>query len=136
MIEVLQSRRLPAAIEVPMLSSMRRRSFLLGCILAAALCSATAAPAADMTVKAVVERLVKSTREQPADFSGRDLSFLDLSDLDFKDARLAGADLYGTDLSHANLAGADLAGARLDRAAIIGTDLSGAHLSRARLRRA
>jgi len=118
-----------------MLSSMRCRSSLLGCILAAALCSATPATAADMTVKAVVERLVKSTREQPADFSGRDLSFLDLSDLDFKGARMAGADLYGSDLSHANLAGADLAGARLDRTVIIGTDFSGANLSGASLLR-
>jgi uncharacterized protein YjbI with pentapeptide repeats len=115
---------------------MPRGSFLSkSWIVAAMLCWTTAAPAADLTVKAVIERLVKSTHEQPADFSGRDLSFLDLSDLDFKAARLAGVDLYGSDLSHANLAGADLSGARLDRTVIIGTDFSGANLSGASLLR-
>src|SRR5215468_12613082 len=78
--------------------------------------------AADLTVKQVVEALVKASREQPAEFAGRDLSFLDLSDVDFKKANLAGADLYGTDLSHSNLSGTNLAGARLDRTTIIGAD--------------
>src|SRR5215510_10745481 len=96
-------------------------SLLKSCVVAVMLCWTTAAPAADLTVKAVIERLVKATREQPADLSHLDLSFLDLSELDFKGARLAGADLYGSDLSHANLSGADLSGARLDRTVIIGT---------------
>ena len=117
---------------------MSRGSFgyvRLGWLPVAMLCWATIAPAADLTVKAVIERLVQSTREQPADFSGLDLSFLDFSDLDFKGARLAGADLYGSDLSHSNLSGTDLSGARLDRTVIIGTDFSGANLSRASLLR-
>lgn len=107
----------------------------LGWLPATMLCWATAAPAGDLTVKAVIERLVQSTREKPADLSDLDLSFLDLSDLDFKGASLIGTDLYGSDLSHADLSGANLSGARLDRTVIIGTDFAGANLSHASLLR-
>jgi hypothetical protein len=106
--KVIDCGRSGGTIEMGWLS-MSCRSFLslrMGWLAAAILCWTTEAPAADLTVKAVIERLVQSTRERPADFSGLDLSFLDFSDLDFKGAHLAAADLYGTDLSHADLSGA------------------------------
>src|SRR5437773_844099 len=106
---MIQCLLLHGTVGVPTLSLSRRPLLLMrmGWLAAAMLLSSTAAPAADLTVKAVIERLVLSTRERPVDFSGLNLSLLDLSDLDFKGARLAGADLYGSDLSHADLSGAD-----------------------------
>lgn len=91
-------------------------------------CSAPAAWAADMATRQVTETLVKSSRDNPADFSGLDLSYLDLSTLDFKGANLSEADLYGTDFTAANLSGANLSHTRLDRAVLIRADLSGARL--------
>lgn len=93
------------------------------------------ARAADMVVREVTEALVKSARQSPADFSGRDFTYLDLSSLDFKGANLADADLYGTDFTGANLADADLSNTRLDRAVIIRADFSGAKLADARILR-
>ena len=104
-------------------------------LLTACLSAIPGATAADLTVKQVVEALVKASPEQPADFAGRDLSFLDLSDIDFKKANLAGANLYGTDLSHSNLSGTNLSGARLDRSTIIGANFAGADLTHASLLR-
>src|SRR5262249_53382267 len=88
---------------------------------------------ADLTVRQVVEALVKATPERPADFSGKDLSFLDLSSLDFKGANLAGANLYGVDFTDANLSRSNLSGANLDHTTIIRTRFAGADLSRVSL---
>lgn len=63
------------------------------------------------------------------DFSGTDLSYVNLYQ-----ANLRGADLSGTNLLWANLAGANLRGARLDAADLRGATLSGADLSGASLR--
>jgi hypothetical protein len=51
--------------------------------------------AADLSTREVTETLFKSKRGAPIDFSGKDLSFLDLSGLDFKGAKLASVNLYG-----------------------------------------
>jgi len=112
-----------------------RTALRFGLLLTALLWNSGEAGAADLTVKQVVEALVKASPEQPADFAGRDLSLLDLSDIDFKKANLAGADLYGTDISHSNLSGTNLSGARLDRSVIIGADFAGANMSQASLLR-
>lgn len=93
------------------------------------------ASAADMAAREVTEALVKASRDAPADFSGLDLTYLDLSMLDFKGANLADADLYGTDFTSANLANADLSFTRLDRAVLIRADLSGAKLADATILR-
>jgi uncharacterized protein YjbI with pentapeptide repeats len=85
--------------------------------------------AADLTAREVTEALVRARSGAPADFSGKDLRFLDLAGLDFGRARLNKAALFGVDLTDANLRGADLSGARLDRAIIIRTDFSEANLT-------
>lgn len=99
-----------------------------------ALAPASSAFAAELTARSVTEALFRADRSSPPDFSGKNLSMLDLSGLDFKTARLKGADLYGVDLTTANLTGSDLAGARLDRATAISANFSGADLSGASLR--
>lgn len=89
--------------------------------------------AAEMAARDVISEIFKSTADRPVDFSDRDLSYLDLANVDFKKALLAGADLYGCDLTRANLSGADLSDTRLDRSTIIGTDFTGANLEGATL---
>ncbi|MBK9077866.1 MAG: pentapeptide repeat-containing protein [Hyphomicrobium sp.] len=91
--------------------------------------------AADFTARQVTETFYKATTGAPPDFSGRDLSFLDLAGLDFKGAMLSGANLYGSDLTKANLKGSNLSGVMLDRAAIVSADFSGANLEGASLLR-
>jgi len=105
------------------------------CAIATGIACGGTAVAADLTVKQVIERLLQSTPERVADFSGLDLTYLDLSDIDFRRANLAGADLFGSDLSRAKLSGADLSRARLDRTIIIGTDFAEANLTNASLLR-
>lgn len=95
----------------------------------------SASRAADLATREVTERLVKSSRENPADFSETDLSYLDLSGLDFKGASLTGADLYGTDFTSADLSGADLSHTRLDRSVLIHAKLAGANLEGATILR-
>lgn len=91
--------------------------------------------AADFTARQVTEAFHKASVSAPPDFSGRNLSFLDLAGLDFKGASLPGANLYGTDLTKAILKGSNLAGVMLDRAAIVSADFSGANLEGASLLR-
>ncbi len=87
-----------------------------------------AAQPADLTARNVATSVYKATAEAPVDFSGKDLSNLDLAGLDFKHARLAKVNLYGADLSTAKLASVDLSGAKLDRATIMRADFTGANL--------
>ncbi|MGH8717676.1 MAG: pentapeptide repeat-containing protein, partial [Burkholderiales bacterium] len=47
--------------------------------------------AADLNPEQVRAALEKATAQQPADFTGKDLSNLDLSQLDFKGANLSKA---------------------------------------------
>mgnify|MGYP002379340274 CR=1 FL=1 len=86
-------------------------------------------PGADFTVREITLQLHRAKPGERLDYSGRDLTYLDLSGLDFKQARLARADLYGVDFTGASLKGADMSEARLDRAVLIRTDFSGANLS-------
>ncbi|MFM9843022.1 MAG: pentapeptide repeat-containing protein [Dongiaceae bacterium] len=97
--------------------------------------SVPAAAAADLTVREVVQRLVKARNGPPADFAGLDLSFLDLTGLDFSAANLAGVNLFGSELDHADLSDANLAGAMLDRTVIIGTSFARANRTGVKLRR-
>lgn len=92
-------------------------------------------PEADFSAKQITELLYRAKMEDPLDLSGRDLTYLDLSNLDFKKARLSHADLYGTDFTNANLKEADLSWTRLDRAVLIRTNLSNANLESATLYR-
>lgn len=85
-------------------------------------------PDADYTVREITLELYKAKPGQRLDYSGRDLTYLDLSGLDFKQARLARTDLYGTDFTGSSLKGADVSEARLDRAVLIRADFSGADL--------
>ncbi len=92
------------------------------------------AGAADFTARQVTETLFhRDASAAPADFHGKDLSFLDLAGLDFHDAELSGVNFYGADLSNASLRGARLAGARLDASKLTRTDLSDADLHGATL---
>ncbi|MGL4396149.1 MAG: pentapeptide repeat-containing protein [Hyphomicrobium sp.] len=84
---------------------------------------------ADFTARQITEVLYKFKGSDRPDFSGHDLTYLDLSELDFKGATLARSDLYGTDFTAANLSGADLSNTRLDRAVLIRANLSGAKLT-------
>jgi len=54
-----------------------------------------------LTRAQVLERLAHATEQTPADFSGANLSGLDLSGVDFKRANLTGARLVGTNCTHA-----------------------------------
>jgi uncharacterized protein YjbI with pentapeptide repeats len=85
-------------------------------------------PEADFTVREITLALFKAKPGERLNYSGHDLTYLDLSGLDFKQASLARADLYGVDFTGANLKGADLSYTRLDRATLIRADLSGANL--------
>jgi uncharacterized protein YjbI with pentapeptide repeats len=91
------------------------------------------AVAADVSARDVTQGLFTALPGQPANFAKKDLSFLDLADLDFKRASLAGSNLYGVDLTRSRLTGSDLSGAKLDRANIARADFSGANLRGASL---
>jgi uncharacterized protein YjbI with pentapeptide repeats len=106
---------------------------LLGAAMLTPLLSPNAPQAADYTAKDITTRLFASDQDGPANYSGKDLSFLDLAGLDFKKSDLGKANLYGTDLSRTRLAGSNLAGAVLDRASLALADLSGADLRGATL---
>ena len=101
--------------------------------LAGPLCVVPAA-AADLSEQQVRAQLAEAAQQtRPADFSGRDLSDLDLSGLDFRRARLAGTSLFGSKLVEADFREADLRGANLNGAWLMGTDFSRADLSGASL---
>lgn len=86
-------------------------------------------PEADFTAREITRALFMARPGQQLDYTGSDLTYLDLSGLNFKQASLRQSDLYGTDFTGANLKGADLSHSRLDRAVLIKTDMSGANLT-------
>jgi uncharacterized protein YjbI with pentapeptide repeats len=90
--------------------------------------------AADLSARDVTVILFGSSHAAPADFSGKDLSYLDLAGLDFKGARLSYANLSGSDLTGANLSNTHLRSALLDRATIIRANFKNADLRGASLR--
>lgn len=114
-----------------------RSAALVGVVVAIPAAGLQGLPAAatDMSAREVTEALVKASGGVRADFSGHDLTYLDLSLLDFKGANLSDADLYGTDFTGAKLANADLSHTRLDRAVLIRADFSGAKLEDATILR-
>ena len=93
------------------------------------------AAAADLSAREVTQTVFKAEPGVRVDFTGKDLSNLDLAGLDFKSAIMKNANLYGVDLSSANLKGVDLAGAKLDRAIVIKANFSGANLEGASIRK-
>ena len=95
------------------------------------LLSAPVAMAADVTARNVTDALFHATAQ--VDYTGKDLSFLDLAGLNFKQARLAGANLYGSDLNRASFKGVNLEGAKLDNTIVTRSDFSGANLKGATL---
>ena len=97
--------------------------------------TASGSSAADFTAREVTEAVFKAVPGRILDFSGKDLSFLDLAGLDFKGATFANANLYGVDFTRANLKGTNLSGVKLDRAVVIRADFSGANLSGASIMR-
>lgn len=101
---------------------------------ALALAAPSEAWAADVSAREVTEALFRSAASGPVDYTGKNLSFLDLAGLDFKRATLAGVDLSGSDLTSANLTGSNLAGARLDRASLARANFSGANMKGVSLR--
>ena len=100
------------------------------------LLAAVPAQCSDFTAREVTQAVFKSDVAKPVDYSGKDLSYLDLAGLDFKHAILVKTNLYGVDLSSANLAGANLSGARLDRATVVKADFSGANMEGATILKA
>ena len=104
---------------------------------AVALCTlllyAGAAIAADLSPDQVKLRLRSASASAPADFSGKDLSDIDLGGIDFRNAKLQGASLFASKLVNADFRGADLRGANLNGAWLMGTDFGGADLSGASL---
>ncbi len=100
---------------------------------AVSLLATSRANAADVSARDVTETLFRSSPDVPANYAGKDLSFLDLAGLDFKHANLSGTNFYGSDLTRAILVESNLAGARLDRTSLSRADLSGANLKGATL---
>src|SRR5215472_17255310 len=80
--------------------------------------------AADLSAEQVRERLAAATREKPADFSGKSLDNLDLSNLDFKRANLSGADLSRAKLDLAWIMRANFTAADLSNASLFGLVVS------------
>jgi len=88
---------------------------------------------AELTAQRVHQILAAASPEQPADFSGRSLENLDLSNFDFKGANLSRANLFGAKLVGADFTRANLSGAKLDLAWIMRANFTDANLSNASL---
>ena len=87
------------------------------------------------SVREVVAALQKTETGGVPDLSHRDLSGLDLADLDFKGADLSHSNLFGADLTASDLEGANLSHAMLDRSILIRTRFTNADLANASIRR-
>ncbi|MGF1602962.1 MAG: pentapeptide repeat-containing protein [Thermosynechococcaceae cyanobacterium] len=86
----------------------------------------------------LVEQLLSTKACRGCDFSNRDLSGQNLSQVDLQGAQLtntnlSNADLTGANLTDANLEEADLTGAKLDQAILTNTNLSNAKLEKTSL---
>lgn len=77
------------------------------------------------------EELLKRYAAGEREFTGIDLSEVDLSGVNLAGADLSGANLLGTDLSVANLSGVNLSNAKLDLANLTGANLEGANVTSA-----
>lgn len=83
----------------------------------------------DDVMQAIVRIPVADIRFQAADFTGADLSKLDLSRINFKWAKLEKCDLSYATLNHCCFVGADLHEAKLEKAHLLGVNLREANLS-------
>jgi len=91
--------------------------------------SGSPAWAADLTVDEVRQALAAATPGKPADFSGKSLERLDLSNLDLSGANFANANMHAVKLDGARLRGANLSGAILNLAWVMRADFTDANLS-------
>jgi len=89
-----------------------------------------------LTLADVQAKLSAATQQSPPDFSGADLSGLELNGTDFRRANLAKARLVGTKLAKANLFSCDLTDAVVSGADLRGANLDGTTLRRANLHEA
>ncbi|MES1927160.1 pentapeptide repeat-containing protein [Salinisphaera sp. T31B1] len=112
---------------------MKNRFLSLVFSIAVAIGHVGGALADELTADEIQGELDAATPEQPADFSGHDLSRLDLSGMDLSGANLAGANLSNARLQDTKLIGANLKGANLDGAWLIGADFSNANLQNAHM---
>ncbi|XP_065301669.1 BTB/POZ domain-containing protein KCTD9-like isoform X2 [Dermacentor albipictus] len=87
----------------------------------------------DDVIYATARMPVADIRFQAADFTGADLSSLDLHRINFKWAKLRNCNLSHTNLSHCCFEGADLSGAKLEKAQLLGAKLNKANLSGANM---
>lgn len=105
--------------------------FLLGFVVAMGVVASV--KGAELPLHQIVQALFNAKPGVEFNYSGKDLSLLDLSGVDFKRANLAGANLLGDDLTGANLSGVKLVGAKLDRTSLARANFNGADLSKATL---
>jgi len=77
----------------------------------------------DIVQALMTTSVVSELRFQGVNFSGADLSKLDLRHINFKFAKLVGADLRGANLAHCNLERADLTNCNLDGAILFGAKM-------------
>lgn len=117
-----------------------RRLILLSAAFASVASVAFAVPepglAGEMTAREITEMFFKADGRGTIDLSKKDLTFLDLSDINFKGATLEGSDLHGAVLTDSNLQGANLKGTRLNLATLTRTNFTEANLEGASLLRA
>ena len=88
---------------------------------------------ANVTVEQVKSALAAAKPDHPADFAGKSLRNLDLSNMDFTGADLKGANLYGAKLADSNMTRADLTGANLNLSWLIHANFTDANLTDASL---
>lgn len=80
------------------------------------------------------KELVRLYREGVRDFSGVDLSRVDIRGVYLKDTKLCGANLHGVLLNYANLRNIDLCGSNLSYSNLCGVHFCGANLNGADLK--
>lgn len=113
--------------------SMRAKTWALVAGLTAAGVVSTALGAADTRLRDLVAALSQASEQAPIDLRGRDLSDLDLSQLNFKAARLDASNLFGVNLAKSDMRNVSLTGVVLDRAQLTNTDFTRADLRGARI---
>jgi len=77
----------------------------------------------DVVQALMTTSVVSELRFQGVNFSGADLSKLDLRHINFRFAKLVGADLKGANLAHCNLERADMTNCNLDGATLFGAKM-------------
>lgn len=109
---------------------------LMQALMIGALCLVVSQPLQSATqtkVRDIVAALTVASEREPLDLSGKDLTDLDLSNLNFKAARLDASNLFGVNLSSSDLRNVSLAGVTLDRAQLTKTNFTNANLRGSRI---